>query len=93
MYLGLSILDLSKIVIYDYRYVCVKPTYGKKATLCYTDTDNFIVHIKSKVIYAEVAEDVETKFDTSNYEADRPLPTDKNRKVIALKKGELGRTK
>ena len=90
MYLGLSILDLSKIVIYDYRYVCVKSTYGKKATLCYTDTDSFIVHIKSKDIYAE---DVETQFDTSNYEADRPLPTDKNRKVTALKKDELGRTK
>ena len=74
-------------------YGCVKPKYGKKDTLCYQDTNSFAVNIKSEYIYAELAEDVGTKLDTSNYEAERPLPTSKNRKVIGLMKDELGRIK
>ena len=54
------------------------------------DTDNFIVYIKTDDICKEIAEDVETRFDTSNYGLDRPLPKGKNKKVIELMKGELG---
>ena len=50
----------------------------------------FIVYIKTDDIYNDIAEDVETRFDTSNYELDRPLPNGKNKKVIRLKKDELG---
>ena len=50
--------------------------------MCYTDTDSFIVFIKPKNIYKKIAEDVKTRFDTSNYELDRPLPKGKNKKVI-----------
>ena len=54
------------------------------------DTDSFIAHIKTDDFYKDVAEDVETRFDTSNVELDRPLPKVKNKKVIGLVKDELG---
>ena len=53
-------------------------------------TDSFIVCMKTDDIYKEIAEDVETRFGTSNYELDRPLPKVKNKKVIGLMKDELG---
>ena len=58
-------------------------------------TDSFIVYIKTDDIYKYIAENVETRFDTSNYELecnsiDRPLPKGKNKKVIGLMKDELG---
>ena len=79
-YLGLSTLDLSKIVIYEFWYDYVKPKYGENANLCYMDTDSFSVHIKTGDIYKDIAEDFETRFDTSNFELDRILPKDKNKK-------------
>ena len=53
------------------------------------DTDSFIVHIKADDIYIYIAGDVETKFDTWNYELDKPLPKGKNKKLIGLMKNEL----
>ena len=58
-YLGLSILDLSKTVIYEFWYDYVKPKYGENAKLCYMDTDSFIVHVKTDDIYKDIAKDVE----------------------------------
>ena len=81
VYLGLSILELSKILMYEFWYDYTKPKHGEKAKLCYMDTDSFIAHIKTNDIYKDIAEDVETKFDTSNYELDRPLPKGENKKV------------
>ena len=54
------------------------------------DGDSFIVYIKTDHIYEDIAEDVEIRFDTSNYELDRLLPKGKNKKVIGLIKDELG---
>ena len=54
------------------------------------DTDSFIIQIKTEDIYEDIADDVEKRFDTSNYEIDRPLPIGKNKKVIGLMKDELG---
>ena len=54
------------------------------------DTESFIVYIKTDGIYKHIAEDVETRFDTSNYKLDKPLPKGKNKKVICLIKDELG---
>ena len=54
------------------------------------DTDSFIVYIKTNDIYKDIEEYVETRFDTSDYELDRPLPKAKNKKVIGLTKDELG---
>ena len=75
--------------MYEFWYNYVKPKYGEKAKLCYMDTNGFIVYIKTDDIYKDIPEDVETIFDTSNYELDRPLPKEKNKKVIGLIKDEL----
>ena len=80
VYLGLSILEIRKIVMYELRYVYEKPKYGEKAKLCYIDIDSFIVYIETEDFYSGIAKDVETRFDTSNNELDRPLPKRKNKK-------------
>ena len=54
------------------------------------DTDSFYVHVKTNDIYKDIAEDVETRSGTSNYELDRPLSKGKNKKVIGLMKDEYG---
>ena len=89
-YLGLSILDLSKTVMYEFWYDYVKPKYGENAKRCYIDTDSFTVRVKADDIYKDIAEDAETRFETLYYELDRPLPKGKNKKVIRLMKDELG---
>ena len=90
LYLGLSILDLSNTVMYEFLYGYVKPKHGENEKLCYMDTDDFIVHVKTDDIYKDIAKDVETRFDTSSFEIDRSLPKGKNKKVIGLMKNELG---
>ena len=90
IYLGLSVLDISKITMYKFWYDYVKIKYQDKARLCYVDTDSFVVNIKTKDFYKDIAENVKERFDTSNYIYDRPLPTGVNKKVIGLMKDELG---
>ena len=90
VYLGLSILDLSKTVMYGFWYDYIKPKYGGKAKLCYMNTGSFIAHVKTDDIYRDIAKDVETRFYTSDYELDRPLPMGKNKQVIGLMKDKLG---
>ena len=89
-YLGLSILEISKLLVYEFWYDYIKPKYGDNVKLCYMDTDSFIMNIKTEDFYKDIANDVEKRFDTSNYEVDRPLPTGKNKKAIGLMKDELG---
>ena len=72
--------------MYEFWYDCVKPKYGEKSKLCYMDTDSFIVYIKTNYIFKDIPKDVETRFNTSNYELDRPLPKGKNKKVIGSMK-------
>ena len=69
----------------------MKPKYGNDVKLCYMDTDNFIMNIKANYFYEDIANDVENRFDASNYEVNRPLPMGKNKKIIGLMKDELGR--
>ena len=76
--------------MYEIWYDYIKPNYGEKAKMCYMDKDSFIVYIKIDDIYKNIVQDVETRFDTSNYELDRPLPKGKNKKIIELMKDELG---
>ena len=68
----------------------MKLKYGEKAKLCCAYTDSFILYVKKDEIHKETGEDVETRFDTSSYELNRPLPKCKNKKVIAIMKDELG---
>ena len=81
-YLGLLILELSKIFIYEFWYDYVKPKYGKKARICCMDITNVIVYKKTGYIHKDTAEDVETRLDTSNYELDKPLPKEKIKKKL-----------
>ena len=90
IYLGLSILEISKLLMYDFWYDYMKPKYDDNVKLCYMDTDSFIMNIKTEDFYKDIDNDVEKSFDTSNYECDRPLSTGKNKKVIGLMKDELG---
>ena len=90
VYLGLSILGISKILMYEFWYGYIKPRYQNNAKLCYMDTDSFIIYIKTEDVYEDIADDVEKRFDTSNYEVNRPLPTGKKKKVTGLMKNELG---
>ena len=90
VYLGLSILDLSKTVMYEFWYDYIKPKHGEKARLCYINANSFIIYVRRDGIYKGIAEDVERKSDTLNYELNRPLPKGKNKNVIGLMKDELG---
>ena len=74
VYLGLSVLELSKRLMYKFWYDYVKPKQGEETKLCYMDTDSFIAHIKTDDIYKDIAEDVKTRFDTSNFGLYRLLP-------------------
>ena len=87
-YLGLAI-SLNKIM-YDYWYSEMKPKYKDRIRLCYMDTDSFIMHIKTEDFYKDIADDVEKKYDISNYTVEKPLPMGKNKKVIGMMKDELG---
>ena len=68
IYLRLSILEISKILIYEFWYDYVKPKYSDNVKLCYIDTDSFIIHIKTEDFYKDIEDDVEKRFDTSNCE-------------------------
>ena len=90
IYIGFTILEISKSVMWKFFYGYFKPKYGDKIKLCYTDIDSFILYIKTEDSYEDIANDVEEWFDTSNYEIDRPLLiTNKNKKVLGKFKDEL----
>ena len=90
VYLGLTILEVSKRLMYEFWYDSMKPKYGDNVKLCYIDTDSFIKHIKKEDFNKDIADDVKKRFDTSNYEVNRPLPKGKNKRVIELVKDVLG---
>ena len=93
LYLGVSILDISKTLMYEFWYDYIRPKYGDRAKLCYTDTDRFIIYIKTENFFEDISNDVERWFDTSNYDKNdkRSLPIGRNKKVPGLFKDELGR--
>ena len=91
VYLGQAILDLSKIVMYEFHYNNMKRKYNNdKFTLCYMDMDSLIYSIETDDFYKDIADDVKDRFDTSGYNPDKPLPVGLNKKVIGLMKDELG---
>ena len=90
VYLGQAILDLSKIVMYEFHYDYMKQKYPEGLTLCYMDTDSLIYDIETDDFYKDITEDVKDRFDTSGYNPNWPLPVDLNKKVIGLMKDELG---
>ena len=90
VYLGMSILDLSKTVMFDFHYKYIKPKYGKQAKLLFTDTDSFLYEIQTEDFYKDISGDVKDRFDTSEYPEGHPsgIPTGVNKKVLGMFKDE-----
>ena len=91
VYLGQAILDKSKTLMYEFYYDYLKPKYGDKVKLCYTDTDSFITHIQTEDFYKDTSNDVNKWFDTSGYDEkhNRSLQIGINKKVFGMFKDEL----
>ena len=88
VYLGLSILEINKSLMYEFWYDYIKPKYQHNAKLCYMDADSFVINIKTEDCYRDIADDVQKGYDTLYCKADGPLPKEMN-KVIGLMKDEL----
>ena len=92
IYLYMSILEISKRLLYEFSYDYVKSKYQDKAKPCYMDTDSFVIQIITEDFQKDIANDVEKWFDISNYDEDdrRPLTIGKTKNVIGYFKDELG---
>ena len=90
VYLGMCILDLSKTIMYDFHYNYIKPKYGAKAKLLFTDTDSLMYEIETEDFYKDISGDVKDRFDTSDYPENHPsgIPTGINKKVLGMFKDE-----
>ena len=91
IYLGLAILDISKTLMYEFRYDYLTPKYDIIIGLRYMDTDSFIFYVETEDFYKDISNDVDNRFDTSAYSKDlsRPLPVGKNKKVLGMMKDKL----
>ena len=77
--------------MYEFHYDYMKRKYDEKSLkLLYMDTDSLVYDIKTEDFYKDIVENVETRFYTSGYVPGRPLPIEKNKKVIGLMKDEMG---
>ena len=87
----MSILDINK-TMYEFWYYFLKPKYNDNAKLCYMDTDSFVPSIFTEDVFEDINNDVERRFDTSNYDKNdkRPLQIDVNKKVVGMFKDESG---
>ena len=82
IYLGLPILEISKTVMYEFWFDYIKPKYEDKANLYCKDTDSFIINMKTRNVYKDIPNDIEKRFDISNYEFDRLYQWGKVKTVI-----------
>ena len=78
--------------MYEFHYDYMVPKYGENLTLCYMGTNSLVYRIKTKNFYADIADDIPTRFDTSGCCSNRPLPVGMKKKVTGLMKDELGGT-
>ena len=98
-YLGMAILDISKTLMYEFYYGYIKPKYGEKVKLLFTDTDSLMFLIETEDFYKDIAPDVHDWFDTRNFPKDidgkflfrtSGIPTGVNEMVIGMFKDEVG---
>jgi len=92
VYLGMSILDLSKTLMYDFHYNYIKKKFGSRVNLLFTDTDSLCCEIETEYFFKDISADVQEKFDTSNFSPNHPsgIPTGINKKVPGIFKDEAG---
>ena len=92
IYLGQAVLDLSKTLKFEFWCEYLKPKHGDRIRLYCTDTDTFIMHIKTDDFYKDISADVDKWFDTSNFNKNdnRPLEIGRNKKVLGKFKDEIG---
>ena len=92
IYLGMSILGISKTLIYEFWHDYITRKYQNNVKICYMDTDSFIIHIKTEDFYKDIADDVKKWFETSNYSEDDKIPLlgGMRKKVVGLMKDKLG---
>ena len=90
VYLGMCILELSKIIMFDFHYNYIKSKYTDKAKLLFTDTDSLMYEIQTEDFYKDISGDVKDRFDTSDYPENHPsgIPTGINKKVLGMMKDE-----
>ena len=81
IYVGFSVLDLSKYLMYDWYYNKLKKKYGENCTLLYTNTDSLLVDTKTKDVYKDRSE-TKDENDFSDYPTDHPLYDETKKKVI-----------
>ena len=83
VYLGMSILDLNKSLMYDFHYNYIKTKYGNNAKLLFTNTDSLAYEIKTKDFYKDINPDINERFDTNEYPTDHSsgIKTGLNSKV------------
>ena len=87
IYTGMTILENSKSLMYDFFYNCLKARYGPKCELIYTDTDSLLLEIETDHVYRDMAEEL-SLYDTSNYPKDHLLYSGLNKKVLGKMKDE-----
>ena len=88
VYVGATILELSKIIMYDFHYNMVRPKYGENLNLLFTDTDSLMYEIFTDDIYDDM-KGFQDYFDTSGYDPKHPLYSTINKKVVGKMKDEL----
>ena len=89
IYLGMTILDVSKIPMYEFLHDYLKPRYKENINLCYMDTDSFIFNVKTEDWYKDISNDVQQRFGTSNIQTNIPLKIGVNKKMLGMWKDEL----
>ena len=85
---GFTVLELAKRHMYKFHYKFIKPMYGQDVDLCLTDTDSLLYHVRTKDIYADMAQNLKY-FDTSNFDKDHPLFSEERKKKIGTFKDEV----
>ena len=92
VYLGQSLLDISKTLVYKFHYEYIKPKYSNKARLLFTDTNSLCYKTQTEDFYKDISDDVPWWFDTSNYSKDHPsnIPVGMNKKVLRMMKDAAG---
>ncbi len=94
IYLGMSILDLSKTLMYKFHYNHIKPKWGNDVELLFTDTDSLCYEIQTDDVYKDISKDADEWYDTSNYDKNHPsgLYSSKNKKSSDFTKTNVEET-